>query len=79
MAYRTFTDRKGRTWEVRDRSKTDWEFIPIGSNNERTKTVPAPGYEKDPFELSLEELERVFDQADSSGARTRPTKSPFKD
>lgn len=79
MAYRSFTDRKGRTWEVRDRSKSEWEFLPVGTNTERAKTVQAPGYEKDPFELSLEELERLFEQPDTSGARTRPTKSPFKD
>lgn len=79
MAYRSFTDQRGRTWEVRDRSKSEWEFLPMGSNPERPKTVRAPGYEKDPFELSIEELQRLLDEPDVSGARTRPTKSPFKD
>lgn len=51
----------------------------MGSNPERPKTVRAPGYEKDPFELSIEELQRLLDEPDVSGARTRPTRSPFKD
>lgn len=78
MGFRTFTDRQGRKWEVRDRTKSEWELLPMGSNTERQRTVRAPGYEKDPFELSEEELQRLLDEPDAGG-RTRPSKSPFKD
>jgi hypothetical protein len=39
--------------------------------------VAAPGYERDPFEVSIEELQRLLDGAPRpmSGGR----KSPFKD
>lgn len=78
MAYRTFTDKQGRTWEVRDRTKSEWELIPVGSNRERERFVRSPGYEKDPFELSIEELQRLLDEPEG-GARSRPHKNPFTD
>jgi hypothetical protein len=39
--------------------------------------VAAPGYERDPFELSVEELQRLLDGAPRPGSG--PRKSPFKD
>jgi len=78
MGFRNFIDKQGRKWEVRDRSKTEWELLPLGENQERNRTVRSPGYEKDPFELSEEELQRLLDLPDN-GARARPSKNPFND
>jgi hypothetical protein len=77
MAFRTFKDREGRTWEVRPRSKSEWEFTPAGDNTEPTRSVAPPGYERDPFEMSREELQRLLDAAQAAPARHKP--SPFKD
>lgn len=77
MGFRRFTDRQGRTWEVRPRSKAEWEFEPIGGGAGETLVADAPTYESDPFELSTEELQRVLDRA--RPARTRSKPSPFKD
>ncbi|MEP7325458.1 MAG: hypothetical protein ABI836_05865 [Gemmatimonadota bacterium] len=78
MGFRNFTDTEGRKWEVRDRSKTEWTLLPLGGNTERQRTVRSPGYEKDPFELSEEELQRLLSFPDN-GARARPSKNPFND
>lgn len=77
MGYRKFVDREGRAWEVRSRSKSEWEFLPAGANTGPAKTGAAPGYELDPFELSIEELQRLLDAAQPQ--RPRPRASPFKD
>lgn len=77
MASRNFVDRDGNAWDVIPRSKTEWEFEPIGGNKEARKVVDPPGYERDPFELSNEELQRLLDSAREP--RTRPRKSPFLD
>jgi hypothetical protein len=39
--------------------------------------VASPGYEKDPFELSQEELQQLLDGA--SSAPVRKVKNPFGD
>ena len=78
MAYRAFTDTEGRRWEVRVRTKSEWELLPMGENRERMRTVNPPGYERDPFEMSEEELQRLLG-APGQEPRTRPPKSPFKD
>ena len=78
MAYRNFTDTQGRKWEIQVRAKSEWELHPVGDNKERPRTVRPPGYEPDPFEMSIEELQRLLDQPDSPG-RTRSPKSPFAD
>lgn len=78
MAYRNFVDLQGRKWEIRVRSKSEWELIPTGDNRERERTVHPPGYERDPFEMSIEELQRLLDEPDQLG-RSKPGKSPFKD
>lgn len=77
MGFRTFTDRDGRVWEVRDRSSREWEFSPGKDNPGPTRVAAAPGYEKDPFELSLEELQHLLDSAPAPAKRER--KSPFLD
>lgn len=77
MAFRTFNDRNGHGWEVRNRAFRDWEFYPLANNPNAARRVTSPGYEKDPFELSVEELQRLLDSAPAPG--TRPKKSPFKD
>jgi hypothetical protein len=77
MAYRRFEDRDGKKWEVLDRSFSQWEFRPVEGNTGDVRRARAPGYEKDPFELSVEELQRLLDSAPAS---SRPTKkSPFRD
>jgi len=75
MGYRRFTDRDGRTWEIRDQTASEWEFQPIEGDG--AVRVRAPGYDKDPFELSTEELQKLLDEAGSGPAR--PRKSPFRD
>jgi hypothetical protein len=77
MGFRRFTDREHRAWEIRPVRRDEWEFSPAGENTERPRTVPSPGYEKDPFELSQEELQQLLDQA--SGPPTRRAKNPFGD
>lgn len=77
MAFRKFVDREGQEWEVRPRTKSEWDFEPSGSNPGRTRSAPSPGYEKDPYELSKEELQRLLDQAPAPKARQ--SKSPFGD
>jgi hypothetical protein len=77
MGYRRFTDRAGHAWEIRDRSRNEWEFTPVAGNPEALRTVPAPGYESDPFELSNEELQRMLDAVRPADSRTK--RSPFQD
>ncbi|MCZ6759407.1 MAG: hypothetical protein O7D29_03390 [Gemmatimonadetes bacterium] len=77
MGYRKFVDRDGREWEVRERSSVDWEFAPVGSNRGEKIAVKRPGYEKDPFELSQEELQRLLDSVSSPPKPRKP--SPFGD
>lgn len=78
MGYRRFTDENGDSWEVRDRSTSEWEFVPVPGNPHQAVRVRAPGYEKDPFELSGEELQRLLD-AERPGGRSSGRPSPFKD
>jgi len=59
MGFRAFSDRDGRMWEVRDRSSREWEFSPGPNNPGPARLVAPPGYEKDPFEMSVEELQRL--------------------
>jgi hypothetical protein len=80
MGYRRFTDRDGTVWEIRDLSDAAWEFEPVSQPAARTLRVEAPGHQKDPFELSAEELQRLLDGVHGAAPpRTAPRKSPFKD
>lgn len=77
MAYRKFRDRDGNAWEIRDRSSSEWTFEPIAGNAQPPVSVARPGYEADPFELSVEECQRLLD-AHARG-RKKARKSPFLD
>ena len=77
MGYRRFTDANGDIWDVKDGSASEWEFLPVGGNPHPAVRVRAPGYEKDPFELSAEELQDLLGA--ERPARDRPRRSPFKD
>ena len=80
MGYRRFQDRDGITWEVHDLSDVAWDFEPVSRPKEATLRVPAPGHQKDPFELSTEELQGLLDEVRRSAPRpSGPRKSPFKD
>jgi hypothetical protein len=77
MGHRRFRDRAGQDWEVRARTRDEWELDPVGENPDRPRTVGAPGYERDPYELSVEELQRLLDA--SAAVSTPGKRSPFKD
>jgi hypothetical protein len=77
MAYRRFTDRDGNVWEVKDHSSNEWTLEPGSGNPNPAVRVPAPGYEKDPFELSREEVQRLLDAAPRP--QSAPRRSPFLD
>ncbi len=77
MGYRKFVDRDGHSWEVRPRTRADWNLEPVAGNPGPARSAPAPGYEADPFELSTEELQRLLDRAPPPSTHSRP--SPFKD
>jgi hypothetical protein len=77
MAFRTFVDRAGLHWEVRPQSRDEWELSPTGDNPGPARTVPPPGYETDPYEMSREELLLLLDQ--SAARSVRKVKNPFGD
>ncbi|HWA16712.1 MAG TPA: hypothetical protein VG817_09770 [Gemmatimonadales bacterium] len=78
MGYRRFDDAEGHEWEVRDISRSSWELVPVGDNPGKTLRVDTPSYEADPFELSVEELQRLLGGG-AAPVRTKPSKNPFKD
>jgi len=78
VGYRRFSDPEGHEWEVRDLSRSAWEFRPVAENPGRIISIEPPGYEADPFELSEEELQRLLGKSGGPG-RSRPSKSPFQD
>ena len=75
MGFRKFCDRDKQEWEVRPVSRNEWELAPTGGNSARPRLVAAPGYEQDPYELSIEELLGLL--AKSSAQPARKTKNPF--
>lgn len=77
MGFRKFIDRAKQAWEVREVSRAEWEFSPSGDNPGPPRTVAAPGYEQDPYELSQEELQALLDRSVAPPPRAR--KSPFGD
>ena len=77
MGDRRFVDRDGRRWEIRVRGRSAWLFEPVEGNPGPARTAAAPGYEADPFELSVEELQRLLDTTPAPGPRQTP--SPFRD
>ncbi len=78
MGYRKFTDRDGRSWEIRDHSRSEWMFEPLPGNPEGRTAVSPPGYDNDPFELSNEELQTLLDAAGGPTQR-HSRESPFLD
>ena len=79
MGYRRFVDRDGQPWDVRDETDSVWTFVPQPGNSSDRTSVPAPGYDNDPFELSNEELQTLLDAADGNAGRSHRAKSPFGD
>ena len=77
MGDRRFVDRDGLRWEVRVRGRSEWLFEPVEDNPERARSARPPGYERDPFELSVEELQKLLDSAPKP--KPRPSNSPFLD
>ena len=77
MGYRKFVDRDGRPWHVQDETDSVWTFVPQPGNSADRTTVSAPGYDKDPFELSNEELQTLLDVAGENAGRSHRAKSPF--
>jgi hypothetical protein len=77
MGFRRFTDRDKQQWEIRDVSRSRWEFAPAGDNPQPARSVAPPGYEPDPYELSQEELQALLDAA--SAPSKRAVKNPFGD
>lgn len=77
MGDRRFTDGAGRRWDVRVQGRTEWIFEPVDDNPGPRRSTRPPSYEADPFELSVEELQRVLDGAPAPTAK--PKQSPFKD
>ncbi len=77
MAHRKFIDRDGNAWEVRPATRSEWSIEPVGENPLPARSVASPGYEKDPYELSQEELQRLLDSA--AVVSRRSVKNPFTD
>jgi hypothetical protein len=77
MGDRRFTDGQGHRWDVRVRGRSEWLFEPADDNPGPSRTSAGPGYERDPFELSTEELQRLLDAA--RPLQRKPTQSPFLD
>ena len=77
MGFRRFTDRDKQQWEIRDVSRSRWEFAPVGDNPQPARSGAPPGYEQDPYELSQEELQALLDAA--SAPSKRVVKNPFGD
>ena len=77
MANRLFTDAAGNRWEVRARGRSEWEFEPVEGNPGPARLGAPASYEADPYELSVEELQRLLEAA--APRRPPKTKSPFLD
>jgi hypothetical protein len=77
MANRVFADKAGNRWEIRARSRSEWEFEPVEGNPGPARLVTPPAYEADPYEMSVEELQRILDA--SAPRRPPKSKSPFLD
>ncbi len=76
MGYRKFVDNAGNAWEIRNQS-SEWVFLPVSGNLNSQRTVSAPGYEQDPYELSDQELQKLLDSTGATDSvRRDPTRSP---
>jgi hypothetical protein len=84
MAYRKFRDRDGAEWEIRDESDRRWVFRPLRGNEKSETSVTPPPRIDDPFDLSVQELQRLLDGGRPSGGGRAPgggprPRSPFLD
>jgi len=77
MGFRRFEDSEGRSWEIRVRGRSEWHFEPLHGNPLARRTVGAPTYEEDPFELTDQELQQLLNAGRQGTMRT--PRSPFKD
>jgi hypothetical protein len=77
MSFRKYVDDEGRSWQVRPVSRGEWRFEPLPGNAAPARSVRAPSWQEDPFELSREELGRLLGSATPRPGPTR--RSPFKD
>ena len=77
MGDRRFADHEGKRWDVVVRGRSEWVFEPVEDNPGPARTGAPPGYERDPFELSIEELQHVL--GGSKGQAAPRKKSPFAD
>jgi hypothetical protein len=77
MGDRRFADGDGKRWDVVVRGRSEWIFEPVEDNPGPARTGAPPGYETDPFELSIVELPPALDAA--RGPRAPRKKSPFAD
>jgi hypothetical protein len=77
MGDRRFAGPDGKRWDVVVRSKREWILEPVEDNPGPRRTVDPPGYETDPFELSIEELQHLL--GGSRAPQAKPKKSPFLD
>ena len=77
MGDRRFAGLDGKRWDVVVRGKREWILEPVEDNPGPRRSVEPPGYESDPFELSIEELQHLLDGARAS--QVKPKKSPFLD
>ena len=77
MGDRRFTDKAGKLWQIRVEARREWTFEPVDDNPGPRRTATPPGYESDPFEMSIEELQQLLD--DAPVAKARPKSSPFLD
>ena len=59
MGDRRFADRAGKRWDVVVRSRSEWVYEPVEDNPGPARAGEPPGYETDPFELSVEELQHL--------------------
>lgn len=72
---RTFKDTGGHDWEVTvsPQSKREWLFRRVEGEQRDDRLAPAPTHVDDPFEVSEEELQRLFER---SRPRFKPRKEP---
>lgn len=72
---RKFSDTTGQVWDVETspQSKREWIFRQVEGSEREDRVVPAPTHVDDPFEVSDEELQRLFER---SRPRFKPRREP---
>ncbi len=77
MSFRNFSDRSGARWQVKPRSKGEWNMEPLPGNPAARRIASPPLYATDPFELSEQELQRILE--DAREAPYAVTKPPWEE